>query len=81
MVRWFSQASGIIIKTAWCSGPAPEVEEFEDLVEGRRVAGPGGHDGEGPLQPGDEGGGAQRLRARIQLRLPARVLISPLWAR
>ena len=42
-------------------GPTTEVQELQDLVEGGRVAGSRGHDGEGPLQPGDEIGRAQCL--------------------
>ena len=40
-------------------GPSAEVEELEHLVERGRVTGPRGHDGECPLEPGDEVRGAE----------------------
>jgi hypothetical protein len=62
-------------------GATAEVQQFEHLVEGRRVRLARRADREQPGQvAGDQVGGSSDSRARIQLRLPLTVLISPLWA-
>ena len=69
---WFSQASGIIISTAWGSERPPRWSSSSDLVERGRVARPGGADREDPRRgrPGSGRCASSASRARIQLRLP-----------
>ena len=82
MVAWFSHASGIIIMIDVRDGPAGQPEQLGDLVEGRRVARrPGCRSGTAPRGCRPAAGCAScDWRARIQLRLPLTVLISPLCA-
>ena len=82
MPSWFSQASGIIISTEWarlrpprCSSSSTSSNEAESLAPGVQI----GKARE--RSPGMRSVSSSASRARIQLRLPASVLISPLWAR
>ncbi len=80
MPVWFSQASGTIIETA-CGSDRPvrlrssrtSSNEAESLAPGLTIGSSGAMSPSSSLSSCD-------WRARIQLRLPRTVLISPLWA-
>ena len=81
MVAWFSQASGIIIMIECVMGrpesqssSATSSKEAESEAPGVQIG--YSSSGESP----SSGLASCDWRARIQLRLPLTVLISPLWA-
>ncbi len=81
MVRWFSQASGIIMSTAWWMGRPPRWSSSSTSSNDAESLAPGVTMGKARSRPGMSGVRHSASRARIQLRLPASVLISPLWHR
>ena len=81
MVGWFSHASGIIISTAWWSGRPPRCNSSSTSSNEAESLKPGVTMGKARSSPGMSSVAHNASRARIQFRLPASVLISPLWAR
>ncbi len=86
MAALFSHASGIIISTAWCSGRPPRCSSSstssklaESLASGVQI-GKARDSSEPDPSPPNRSLASRASRARIQLRLPLTVLISPLWA-
>ncbi len=80
MVRWFSHASGIIISTAWWMGRPPRWSSSSTSSKEAESLAPGVTMGKARSRPGMRSVAHSASRARIQFRLPASVLISPLWA-
>ncbi len=81
MVRWFSQASGIIISTAWGRGRPPRWSSSRTSSKLAESLAPGVATGKmRSMGPGNRSLWSSDSLARIQLRLPCSVLISPLWA-
>ena len=81
MVAWFSHASGIIISTACgserpprCSSSSTSSKDAESDASGEQI---GNSRVRSPAMRSDS---SSASRARMRLRLPRMVLISPLWA-
>jgi hypothetical protein len=82
MAWWFSQASGIIMSTAWGSGRPARCSSSSTSSNDAESLAPGVHTGKmRSRSPGSASLDSSASRARIQFRLPWTVLISPLWAR
>ena len=83
MEAWFSHASGIIISTECGSERPPRWSSSRTSSKDGGVGGVRGADREDPLEVRRRRTGREAScdsRARIQLRLPLTVLISPLCA-
>ena len=80
MVAWFSHASGIIISTACQIGRPPSESSSRHSSKLAVSDASGVTIGNARSSPGTSGVFIIASRARIQLRLPCTVLISPLCA-
>ncbi len=81
MVAWFSHAPGIIINAACQIGRPARCRSSRHSSKLAVSDAPGVTIGNARSSPGMCGVDISASRARIQLRLPCTVLISPLWAR
>ena len=78
---WFSHASGIIISTECGSERPPRWSSSSTSSNDAESEAPGVQIGKSRSRsPGIRSVASSASRARIQLRLPLTVLISPLWA-
>ena len=78
---WFSHASGIIISTECGSDLPPRWSSSSTSSKDAESEAPGVQIGKiRSRSPGMRSEASSASRARIQLRLPITVLISPLWA-
>ena len=81
MAAWFSHASGIIMSTACGSERPPRCSSSSTSSKDAESLAPSVQIGKSRSRsPGIRSLASSASRARIQLRLPLTVLISPLWA-